>query len=251
MRDFTLLMYTDLCQSFEKQGYKFITFSDFCANNDYEKFVIMRHDVDRSSKRAKQMARLENEMNFRSSYYFRFRNGHCDENIIKEIAALGHEIGYHYEDLSLAKGDYNQAIAAFRNNLNRLRDIYPVKTICMHGNPLSKWDNREIWQNYCYQDFDIIGEPYFELDFNKVLYLTDTGRRWDGEKVSIRDKVASKYQYKFRTTFDIIKELSDDNFPDKLMINIHPQRWIDKPLPWLKEIVWQNAKNVIKHIIVR
>ena len=40
-----------------------------------------------------------------------------------------------------------------------------------------------------YQDFGLIGEPYFDVDFNEVAYYTDTGRRWDGEDVSVRDKV--------------------------------------------------------------
>jgi len=35
------------------------------------------------------------------------------------------------------------------------------------------------------------------------------------------------------------------------MITVHPQRWTDKPLPWLKELVWQNTKNVIKRFIVK
>lgn len=30
------------------------------------------------------------------------------------------------------------------------------------------------------------------------------------------------------------------------MLNIHPQRWDDKPWPWVKELVWQNVKNVVK-----
>jgi len=61
----------------------------------------------------------------------------------------------------------------------------------MHGSPLSKWDNRDLWKRYNYRDFGIIGEPYFDVNFDKVLYLTDTGRRWDGEGVSVRDKVTS------------------------------------------------------------
>ncbi len=59
----------------------------------------------------------------------------------------------------------------------------------MHGSPVSKWDSRLIWKKYDYKKLGIIGEPYFDVDFSKVLYLTDTGRRWDGEKVSIRDKI--------------------------------------------------------------
>jgi len=60
----------------------------------------------------------------------------------------------------------------------------------MHGSPLSRYDNRRICDKYNYRDFGITGEPYFDLDFTKVLYLTDTGRRWDGNKVSLRDKIS-------------------------------------------------------------
>jgi len=82
----------------------------------------------------------------------------------------------------------NQAYELAKKHLAQLREVADVKTICMHGSPLSKYDNRDLWNHYDYRDFGIIAEPYFDLDFSKVLYLTDTGRRWDGEEVSIRDK---------------------------------------------------------------
>jgi len=46
----------------------------------------------------------------------------------------------------------------------------------MHGIPLSKFDNRLLWAKYDYRDFGIIAEPYFDIDFDEVLYLTDTGK---------------------------------------------------------------------------
>jgi len=58
----------------------------------------------------------------------------------------------------------------------------------MHGSPMSRWDSRLLWKYYDYKDFGITGEPYFDVDFDKVMYLTDTGRRWDGDFVSVRDK---------------------------------------------------------------
>ena len=45
----------------------------------------------------------------------------------------------------------------------------PIETICMHGSPLSRYDNRKIWEKYNYRDYGIIGEPYFDVDFRKVL----------------------------------------------------------------------------------
>ena len=108
--------------------------------------------------------------------------------IIKAIATLGHEIGYHYEDMTIAKGNTDKAFEVFQKHLKYFQQFFPVQTICMHGSPLSKYDSRDIWEKYNYKELGIIREPYFDIDFSKVLYLTDTGRRWDGEKVSVRDK---------------------------------------------------------------
>jgi len=251
MRDFTLKAFETLCITLKKHKYKFITFLDYCLKKEFKRFVIMRHDIDRNIEYSLRMARIENELDIKASYYFRIVNKIYNERVIKKIAELGHEIGYHYEDLSLAKGDFNKAIIMFEKNLNKLRNFYPVKTICMHGSPLSKWDNRLIWEKYNYQDFSVKGEPYLDLDFNEVLYLTDTGRRWNGESVSLKDKVNSKFAYNIKSTFDIISALNSNKFQDKLMINIHPHRWADKKYPWLKELIWQNTKNVVKFILVK
>ena len=121
----------------------------------------------------------------------------------------------------------------------------------MHGSPLSNWNNRLIWQKYDYRDFDIIGEPYFDVNFNEVLYLTDTGRSWSNKTFNIRDKVETNLMYNFKNTFDIIETLLDNRMPDRLMINIHPHRWTDKLSPWLNELIWQKTKNIGKWILVK
>jgi len=50
--------------------------------------------------------------------------------------------------------------------------------------------------------------------------------------------------------FSIIKAAENNKLPNKTMITTHPQRWTDKLLPWLKELVWQGMKNLIKRILV-
>jgi hypothetical protein len=35
------------------------------------------------------------------------------------------------------------------------------------------------------------------------------------------------------------------------MITVHPQRWHDRAVPWVKELVWQNVKNGVKRVGVR
>jgi len=249
MRDFTIELFESLCLGFQRKDYKFITFSDYCSKNRPTKFVILRHDVDTNPANALKLGILEDTLNIKASYYFRVTKRNFDASVVERLVRLGHEIGYHYEDLSVARGDVRFACELFKNNLAILRQSYPVKTICMHGSPLSKWDNRLLWQRYDYRDFGIIGEPYFDVNFNEVLYLTDTGRSWNGLGNNIRDKVQSVFKYAMKGTKDIIEAMNKNNLPGRIMLNIHPQRWHDHYLPWLKELIVQNTKNIGKRML--
>jgi len=62
--------------------------------------VILRHDVDRLPENALVFARIEKQVGIKVSYYFRIVEESFDEDIIRQIADMGHEIGYHYENLS-------------------------------------------------------------------------------------------------------------------------------------------------------
>jgi hypothetical protein len=74
--------------------------------------------------------------------------------------------------------------------------------------------------------------------------------------VSLRDRVPQQEQWKqqglvFHSTKNIIKAAQNNQLPDKIMIKTHPQRWTDRPVPWVKELVWQNLKNVGKYFLVK
>lgn len=254
MLDFTVKIYKTLLKTLINQGFKFQSFSSFLDNPE-NKVVILRHDVDLVPENSLVFAQIQNELGIQGSYYFRAVPESWDEAIIKQIASLGHEIGYHYESLSTCNGGPDSAILDFKQNLEKLRQLVPVKTICMHGSPRSKFDSRDLWKKYNYHNYGIIGEPYFDIDFSKVLYLSDTGRRWNGEKVSIRDKILNQKNnladnFQFRTTNQIISALNNQLLPERIMFTFHPQRWTNSPIPWVKELVWQNMKNVVKRIIV-
>ena len=200
------------------------------------------------------MAQLEFSLGVRSSYYFRVNRNVYKEELIKGIFRLGHEVGYHYETMDTCRGRIEEAIKEFRTNLNKIRELVSVSTICRHGSPRSKWDNGDLWKTYDYRSLGILGEPYIDVDFSKVLYLTDTGRRWDGAKVSVRDKVAGSglhRQYRFVKTPDIARALADGRFPDQAMLTVHPQRWRDDGGGWTWEYARQRLKNVVKRFVAR
>ena len=255
--DFTRQKYIQLLSTLKDGEFEFITYATYCSGNLPERFVILRHDVDLKPVNSLRFASDEKKMGVKSTYYFRTVPVSWDEDIIKSIEEMGHEVGYHYESLTTCKGDMQKAFTDFTKNLERLRRLVPVRTVCMHGSPRSPYDSKDIWKEYNFRDLDIIGEPYLTTNFSKMLYLTDTGRRWDGYKVSVRDKITGFQEewnakgWSFHSTDHIIKALQNNKLPNQLMITTHPQRWFDFGLEWMKEYVMQNVKNLVKSIIVK
>jgi hypothetical protein len=247
MIDFTLKIYLTLLDTLIKHGYSFQTFSDYLLNPG-SRVIVLRHDVDARKMNSLQFALLQHNRGITGSYYFRMVPQSFDEGIIRKIAAMGHEIGYHYETMDIAKGNVDEAYNEFCRQLEILRKLVPIRTICMHGSPLSPFDNKALWDKYNYKNLDIIGEPYFDIDYSKVAYLTDTGRRWNGAGVSVRDKVKDAYNFNFTSTNDLINNIS--KLPDQAMITFHPQRWSDHPLNWTFEFVSQTLKNPIKRLLL-
>lgn len=231
-KDFTLTIYKRLIECIICNKYTIKTIYDF-HTLFLNRFIILRHDVDSWPSNALQMAKIEAEHGIKATYYFRVSPLSYNEKIIKQIVDLGHELGYHYEDLSSCRGNKEQAIASFQRNLEKFRKFYPVKTIAMHGKPLSRWNNLDLWKYYDYHDYSIICEPYLDFDFNQILYLTDTGNCWDGDKYSIRDTVHSTFNFQIHSTKDLIFYIEKGLLPDKILLSVHPARWNDNVIKWI------------------
>lgn len=262
MRDFTLNKFEELIKVLKDKGYAFQPYKEYILS-PLERVIVLRHDVDLLPLNSLATAEVENRLGIKGVYYFRSVPESYDVDVIKKIDRRGHEVGFHYETMDIVIINYKlkiknyenkneilrSAFDEFKSQLMRFNEIVEVKTVCMHGSPRGKYDNKLIWSKYNYKDLGIIGEPYLDIDWNEFGYLTDTGRRWNGDKYSLRDKVNSKYRFNFKSTDDIINNV--DKLPDKLMITVHPQRWTNNPLLWTKELVWQNVKNVVKFIKVK
>ncbi len=249
--DFTVTTYSLLLKSLIKQNYVFQTFDEF-LKSPQPKSIVLRHDVDLLPYNSLTFAKIQAQYGVKGVYYFRAVPQSWNEDVIKEIASLGHEVGYHYECLTTCNGNMQHALLDFEKNLQALRQLVPVSTICMHGSPMSKYDSKDLWKQANYKKYDIIGEPYFDVDFKHVFYLTDTGRRWDGDKVSVRDKVIGfKENITFHTSQQIIKTCEEGVLPQQIMFTFHPQRWSNNWFMWTKELLTQNLKNQIKRFLVK
>ena len=90
--DFTLSRYNDLCLALLDSGYTSLTvYSYFEGQNNNNKLIVLRHDIDRKPMNALKMAELEHELGIQSTYYFRFPYT-FKSDIIKRINGLGHEL---------------------------------------------------------------------------------------------------------------------------------------------------------------
>lgn len=250
--DFTIDKYRELLLALQGSGYELMRYDEFCGGKRVEKMIVMRHDVDRSVKRARRLARVENEMGVKASYYFREK--FIGDDVVC-IVSLGHEVGYHYEELVTEKGDVERAYVRFMRNVCALRELVDVKTITMHGSPISRFDSKDIWRVYDYKKLGLIGESQIDVDWNEIFYLTDTGRSWNG--VSRRDKVAERALvwktkgWVYEKTDDVIRALKEGSFPNRVMMTTHPQRWADGWGEWLKELVMQRVKNWVKMVLLK
>lgn len=249
MRDFTVSQYEQLLEHLMRANFAFQRFDEY-IEQPLDRVVMLRHDVDARNQNSLRFAQIQHALGIRGTYYFRMVKGSFDRRIMEEMLRLGHEIGYHYEDMDFANGDPIKAIEFFEKHLAQLREVAPIRTLCMHGSPRSAYDNKDIWNHIRYQDYHLIGEPYYDINFNEVFYLTDTGRRWDGFKYSVRDKVSHHGQWPIlHSTSEICEATKLEKFPSKIMFNFHPQRWDDGILPWLREFALQSAKNQVKKVL--
>lgn len=251
--DFTLYKYKELLQVFLHNGYSFQTLDKFRYISG-NKEIILRHDVENDYRNAIAFAQIEKSLNIKGSYYFRYSKRGFNKEIIQSVAQMGHEIGYHYDDLSFCNGNINKAKLRFIQNLQSLRQMVTVTTITMEGSPLSRYNNGHIWNHIDYKDYGIQCEPYFDIDYKNVFYLTDTGRKWNGYNFNLRDKIPeAQKRWKisgliYHSTDEIISSVNSSQFPGTALITFHPQRWSNNVFRWMIELIFQSTKNIFKYM---
>lgn len=121
--DFTQTTYKILLETLKEKNYSFFTFENYLSNPTnhttclgeakrrriIHSCILLRHDIDRIPRNALKLAQIENSLGIKGTYYFRVVPESYDVEIMHQISALGHEIGYHYEEVDLASKALNQS----------------------------------------------------------------------------------------------------------------------------------------------
>ena len=246
-RDFTFEMYERLLRAGLEAGYDHLTVREYLERDALpDRFVVHRHDVDRKPENALAMAELEAEYGISSTYYVRTIEKTFEPALIRALESLGHEVGYHYEDLDRAEGDLERAHESFARELERLRALATVDTVCMHGNPLTRYDNRALWtDSYALEEYDLLGEAYLSVDFTDLTYFSDTGRTWEDGSLKIKDHPVGEHRKDRRaeTTGGLCRLLRAGDVRRPYLLS-HPNRWAET----VPEYVLEYSKDAVTNV---
>jgi hypothetical protein len=277
--DFTFKKYSEIVKAIAETDYHVLSIADYIRAKELPaKFIIIRHDVDLDPFYQLKFAQLEHDFNIRTSYYFRQIEKVFKKEVIDKVAALGHEVGYHYEVFTKAKGDPKLALNIFKDEQAEFSEMWKSSTVCPHGGSFvdnadgyslknmiklipkllsgkkvfSHHVNFDMWENNRFEDFGIIGDAYRSVDFTNMLYLSDTGRSWD-QRYKRLDKVTSVINPKFdvRSSDEIIRIIKTGTV-NQIYLLVHNEQWKDNYIDWLgwyaAQIIRRTGKKIIfKH----
>lgn len=248
--DFTLAKYASIIDAAKGAGLTIYPVADWhaLAPQARTRGVMMRHDVDRRPRNALAMAQLEAGRGVRSSYYFRIVPSAFEPSVIRDIAGLGHEIGYHYEDWHMAGRDREKARSLFERNLEKVRAIAPVRSIAMHGSPLSRESNMRIWDHLDFTQYGVI-DAILSFDYSGYLFFTDAGRTFGQTGANLRDYLGNAESLpSVRRSDQLAAFLA--TAPDRpIQINVHPERWSPHGPDWYRQWAFDKAANGAKRVL--
>lgn len=172
---FTIDAYVNLMKLLKSKEYHFCLY-DEC--DDFEKSVILRHDVDLTLDKALEMAIVENELGVKSTYFIllstNFYNIFSKQSYqkIQQIKDLGHVIGLHFDEkrYNITSIDEMEKYILFELTiLGELLDEQ-VNVISMHRPSKLILENDIQLEN--------ITNSYSEKYFKSMKYVSDSRMNW-------------------------------------------------------------------------
>ncbi len=173
--NFTYESYRTLISNIRDNGFQI---TDYHNWQEYDKCVILRHDIDYDIKKALEFARFEHELDVSGTYfalltsdfYNVYSRNSC--NCLTEIYSLGHEIGLHFDEVrydGLSADEICEKIIEECQLLSKAIGM-PVTAVSMHRPSKAILD----------ADLDIPGivNSYGSTFFHEFKYVSDSRMRW-------------------------------------------------------------------------
>jgi len=155
-----------------KKKYEIVPFCEIPKDKAY---LILRHDVDASLECALQMAKIENRLKIKATYFVLFShnlynllNKH-DFSMLRKISELGHEIGLHY-DVTTYQSYNGKFELILENEIKLLESLLHRKifSISCHNPSIYKANTLKPFKRY----INAYNPELFDL------YVSDSCRAW-------------------------------------------------------------------------
>lgn len=175
---FTYDWYRHLIELLIQNGYTNIEYNSSFDKFDKERAFILRHDIDNSISKAIPIAKIEKELNVKSTFFVLltsdFYNIASKKNIqlLNEIVGLGHGIGLHFDEVSYNDDQKDDIPTLIKRECQIMESILnvPITSVSMHRPS----------KNTLNANYSISGiiNSYGNRFFNEYKYLSDSRCRW-------------------------------------------------------------------------
>lgn len=170
---FTYDAYSQLLDLGTEKGYAYCTYNNWL---NYDKTIILRHDVDISPSAVTKFAKIEAEKGITSTYFFLitspFYNILSVENqkVVQNIINSGHRIGLHFDEKAHdKKKNIEESIAYEKQILEKDLGI-TIDVVSMH-----RPSQETLERDYIFAD---IINSYGSAFFKDMHYVSDSRRNW-------------------------------------------------------------------------
>ena len=173
--EFTYKAYSKLLELLRAHHYSFCNYQNY---RDFDRCVIMRHDIDYNIEQAVRLAQAEADFGIQSTYFVLLSSDFYNPaskhmtDMLQQIRGMGHEVGLHFDEVAYEGCSAEELPGLIRREAKLLGDIcdFPIRCFSMHR------PNRLTLE----KDLQVEGlvNSYGQEFFRDFKYLSDSRRNW-------------------------------------------------------------------------
>ena len=184
---FTYKAYEKMILLLKEHKYTFCGYSDY---REYDRNVIMRHDVDNDLEKALKLAEMEFDLGISSTYFVlttsNFYNicSRKNKEILKAICSKGHQIGLHFDEAQYVNKDEKWQEEAIEKEILLLEQCVERKVACVSMHRPSK----DMLQANWHIKGGRVVNSYDKEFFENYKYISDSRRSWKENVLELIEK---------------------------------------------------------------
>lgn len=257
---FTHKAWKDFCRTLEEKGVHSVPVRDILQGCKATPYLTLKHDVETDVAKALAIAEIEQAHGHRGSYYVQAYLLRDEKNvfILRKMQQMGHEISYHYDVMDSCKGNLEQAMEEFTDNVALFESNgFAIQTLCQHGNPVVErvgyHSNRDFFRSpEVQQKYPVLADVMVDLKTKAntdYLYFSDAGRRFHLIYDPINNDVVNSDDKNIACD-DLSAVMGQMGEGKNAIISIHPHRWTASVAAYMiRNAVFRTVKFTAKLLL--